>query len=67
MLLLNSLDRFKPVWKYILIADFLVIGGSLREVLGKTLFRFYTHQSLVVINFLVLLFFLFYGRAKKYF
>ena len=67
MLLLNSFDRFQPVWKSILIADFLIIGGSLREVLGKEIFRFYTHQSLVVINFLVLVFFLFYGRAKKYF
>ncbi len=67
MLLLDSLDRFKPVWKYILIADFLVIGGSLQEILGKTLFHFYTRHSLVVLNFLVLMIFLFYGRAKKYF
>jgi hypothetical protein len=66
MLLLNSLDRFQPVWKYILIADFLIIGGSLREVLGKEIFRFYTHQSLVAVNFLIMILCLYYARVKKY-
>jgi len=66
LLLLNTLDRFRPVWKGILIADLIMIGGTLREVLGKELFRFYTHESLVVINFLIVIFYLLFARAKKY-
>jgi hypothetical protein len=66
VLLLNSLSVFQPFWKYLLVADFVMIGGSLREVLGKAIFRFYTHESLVVINFLVVILCLYYARTKRY-
>lgn len=62
--LMNWIDKFPPVLKYILIADFICIGASLREVLGKGMFRFYTQHSLVVISFSILLFYLFYSRVK---
>lgn len=67
LVLINTIDRFQPVLKYLLIADFVIIGGSLREILGKSIFRSYTHHSLVVINYLAVLFFLYYARRKKYF
>jgi len=62
--LMNWTDKFPPVMKYILIANFICIGASLREVLGKGVFRFYTQHSLVVVSFLILLFYLFYSRIK---
>jgi len=62
--LMNWIDKFRPVMKYILIVNFICIGASLREVLGKGVFRFYTQHSLVVVSFLILLFYLFYTRIK---
>jgi len=62
--LINWIDKFPPVMKYILIANFICIGASLREVLGKGVFRFYTQHSLVVVSFLILLFYLFYTRIR---
>ncbi len=62
--LMNWTDKFPPAKKYILIANFICIGASLREVLGKGVFRFYTQHSLVVVSFLILLFYLFYSRIK---
>jgi hypothetical protein len=65
VLLLNILGRFPPVHKYILAGNFIVIGASLREILGKTLFRFYNRKSLMVINALIILSGLAYARLKK--
>ncbi|MFP4081865.1 MAG: glycosyltransferase family 87 protein [Candidatus Aminicenantes bacterium] len=66
ILLLSLLGRFPRVLRYILIADFVIIGASLREVLGKEVFRFYTHYSLVAMNHLIILFCLFYSRLKRF-
>lgn len=62
--LMNWIDRFPPAMKYILIANFICIGASLREFLGKGVFHFYTQHSLVVVSFLIILFHLFYSRIK---
>lgn len=62
--LMNVIQKFPPVMKYVLIINFVCIGASLREVLGKGGFRFYTQHSLVVISFLIILFYLFYSRVK---
>ncbi len=62
--LINYLDKFSKVLKYVLIANLIIIGGSLREVLRKEAFRFYTGYSLVVISYLIVLFHLFYLRVK---
>ncbi len=62
--LINYIDKFPKVLKYLLIANLIIIGGSLREVLGKDAFRFYTGYSLVVISYLIALFHLFYLRIK---
>ena len=62
--LINYIDKFPKVLKYVLIADLIIIGGSLREVLRKDAFRFYTGYSLVVISYLIVLFHLFYLRVK---
>jgi hypothetical protein len=66
VLLLNLIGKFPPVLKYVLIIDLLAIGASLREVLGKQGFRFYTQHSLVVISYLIVLGYLFYSRSKNY-
>jgi hypothetical protein len=63
--ILNGFSRLSPVWKYLAAADLFMIGGTLREILGKTAFRFYTHHSLVAVNFLVLLAILARLRATK--
>ncbi|NOR21272.1 MAG: DUF2029 domain-containing protein [Candidatus Aminicenantes bacterium] len=62
--LINYIDKFPKVLKYLLIANLIIIGGSLREVLGKDAFRFYTGYSLVLISYLIVLFHLFYLRVK---
>jgi hypothetical protein len=65
VLLLNSIGLFPPALKYILAGNFIIIGASLREILGKTLFRFYNRKSLMVINALIMLGGLAYLRLKK--
>ena len=65
VLILNYWPRFPLAWKYVLAVDLILIGATLQEVLGKTLFRFYTYNSLIVINFLIVLAALAYIRAKK--
>ena len=62
--LINYIDQFPKALKYVLIANLIIIGGSLREVLGKDAFRFYTGYSLVVISYLIVLFHLFYLRVR---
>lgn len=64
--LLNSLGRFPPILRYVLIVNLVMIGASLKEILGKEVFRFYTQYSLVVFNHLLVLFYLFYSRVRKY-
>ena len=65
VLILNYWPKFPHVWKYVLAVDLILIGATLQEVLGKTLFRFYTYNSLIVINFLIVLAALAYIRAKE--
>jgi hypothetical protein len=65
VVLLNYIGLFPPALKYILAGNFIIIGASLREILGKTLFRFYNRKSLMVINALIILFGLTYARLKK--
>lgn len=60
--LINVIDKFPPILRYVLIVNFIIIGMSIREIMGKDIFRFYTHYSLVVINYLIVLFYLFYSR-----
>ena len=64
VLLVNLMDRFPPALKYILIADFVFIGASLSEVLGKKGYHFYTQHALVFIGYLIILFYLVYSRFK---
>lgn len=65
VLLLNYIGQFPPALKYILAGNFIIIGASLREILGKTLFRFYNRKSLMVVNALIILGGLVYLRLKK--
>jgi hypothetical protein len=65
VLVLNYWPKFPRLGKYVLAVDLILIGATLREVLGKTLFRFYTYNSLIVINFLIVLAVLAYMRAKE--
>jgi hypothetical protein len=65
MLILDKIDRFPGGLKFAAVVNFIVIGGTLREILGQTLFTFYTGHSLVVLNFLFVLFCLSYLRLKQ--
>jgi hypothetical protein len=62
--LVNLIDRFPAALKYILIADFVFIGASLSEVLGKKGYHFYTQHALVFVGYLIILFYLVYSRFK---
>ena len=64
VIMLYRMGEF-PAWlKGTAVVNFALIGGTLREVLGKTLFRFYTHHSLATLNFLVVLALLFYLQVR---
>lgn len=65
VVLVNYIDSFPSLLKYVLILNFVVIGASLMEVLGEEVFRFYTEYSLVIINYIIILFFLLYLRVRK--
>ena len=65
LLVLGRWPDIPRVWKYVLAADLIIIGATLREVLGVVLFRFYTHNSLIALNFLMLLAGLAALRARR--
>lgn len=64
VVMLSRLGEFPAGLKWTAIVNLCLIGGTVREVLGKTLFRFYTHQSLATLNFLVVLALLFYLQVR---
>jgi len=63
-IILCRLGEFPAGLKWTAIINFCIIGGTLREVLGKTLFRFYTHHSLATLNFLMVLALLFLLQVR---
>ena len=63
--LLDAWPLLSRPWRWILAVDLVLIGGTLREVLGETLFAFYTRESLVVVNFVLILAALARVRARK--
>ena len=65
LLVLGRWPDIPNAWKWILGLNFLVIGGSMREILQTVPFRFYTHHSLIAIDFLILLAGLAVLRARK--
>jgi len=65
MMIVSAFKKFPLSLKIILIINFVMISTSLVELWGRTVFHFYTQYSLVVINFLVVVFGLFYLRLKK--
>ena len=65
MLIIRFFRKLPTAWKIIQVINFAVIGSSLVEIWGWTLFRFYTQHSLVVVNYLIVLVTLFYFRAKR--
>jgi len=65
MLLASAFNCFRRVERAILIFDFILIGGAVREVLGRTAFRFYTWNALVVPCFLVLFGLMFVARRRR--
>ncbi len=64
VILLNCIGSFASLGKSLLIVNFVVIGASLMETLGEKAFRFYTGYSLVVVNYMIVLFFLLYLRIR---
>lgn len=65
VLLIQVLSTFPPFWKYFIAADLIMIGASLREILGKDLFHSYTRHSLVVVNYLIVLVALTFARWNR--
>jgi len=65
MLIVSAFNKFPLSLKVILIINFVMISTSLVDLWGRRLFHFYTQYSLVVVNYLVVLFSLLYLRLKK--
>jgi hypothetical protein len=53
--ILAQVDLFPPAVRWALGANFVLIGATLREVLGKAVFAFYTTRALAAVQFLVVL------------
>jgi hypothetical protein len=65
MLLLRVFPLFPRLLQIVLAINFAVVGTSVVEVWGRGLFDFYTRHSLVVINYAIILFALFYLRKSR--
>jgi hypothetical protein len=65
MLILNVFHRFSRFLQIFLVINFAAISTSIVEVWGRALFDFYARHSLVVINYLVVLFALAYLRMRR--
>jgi hypothetical protein len=65
MLILDKIDRFPRWLKYAAVVNLVIIGSALREIFGQALFAFYTGHSLVVLNFLFILFCLSHLRLRQ--
>ena len=65
MLIVSAFKKLPLSLQIILVVNFVMISTSLVEIWGRTLFHFYTQSSLVVVNYFVVLFGLFYLRLKK--
>ena len=65
MVMVDRIDRFPRGIRIAVLINFVLIGGTLREILGQTLFTFYTGHSLVAVNFLFVLCFLSHLRFKR--
>lgn len=55
MLILNGLGKLALGWRVLAIANFVLIGATLYELMGPKPFHFYTRHSLVALDFLVVL------------
>jgi hypothetical protein len=64
VLMLNAFPLMSRSWRIVAAVNLIIIGGTLRELLGKTVFHFYTRHSLVAVNFLVVLAVLAYLRRR---
>ena len=66
LILLTAWPRFNRIERAVLIVNFILIGGTLREVLGEAVFRFYTGHALVVPGFLVIFGMLYIARRRRF-
>lgn len=64
LFLLDRLRGFSPLTRGLLIADFVMIGATLVETMGRPAFEFYTKNSVLAGNALILVFFLFMLRRR---
>ncbi|MCX6565444.1 MAG: glycosyltransferase family 87 protein [Candidatus Aminicenantes bacterium] len=66
LILMTILPRFGRIERAVVIVNFILIGGTLREILGKAAFRFYTWHALVVPGFLVIFGMIFLARRRRW-
>jgi hypothetical protein len=64
-LLVHALARFSLSLRAVVVVNFILIGGTLREILGRTAFRYYTGRSFIVPSVLVVLAVLFLARRRR--
>ncbi|MFQ6082305.1 MAG: glycosyltransferase family 87 protein [Candidatus Aminicenantia bacterium] len=65
MMLINYIDRFPKSFKYLLIINFIFIGATLYDLLGRQIYSQFMRFSILTINFIIVVFYLSYLRLKQ--
>lgn len=64
VLILNHVNKYRVFWRGILILDWALIALTLYDLMGRRLYASFMHSSVITVNFLILIGFLFYLRTR---
>ena len=65
MIVLQNFFEFTKLWRNFLIVNFCIIAFSLFDIFGRELYARFMSWSVITINFLILVAYLFYLRFRK--
>ncbi len=64
MILISSIKQFPTFSRYFLIANFVIIGATLYDIMGRQLYSKFMSLSILTINFIIIILYLFKLRIK---
>jgi hypothetical protein len=65
MIILQNFFEFTKLWRNVLIVNFCIIAFSLFDIFGREMYERFMSWSVITINFLILIAYLFYLRFRK--
>ncbi len=66
MLVLYHFDKYRPFWRVLLGVNFAIIALSLYDLLGREIYASFMKLSIITINFIVLVEYIFYLRFRNH-